>query len=219
MSSQTDLTKLTQELNTLVQDIQFLVRNLPYYITINQELLYTIACISFNPIFWNVVARLEYRTHFITKIVGSARRGCYLLALVIFSLGVYRDHVYRNCLLNQPTYQPLVDSTIVKSIAMATFGFGNVLVISSMWALRITGTYLGDYFGILMKQRVTNFPFNINDNPMYNGSTLCFLGTALWYGKPAGIAISLFVFIMYKVALMFEEPFTAKIYANRAKLD
>lgn len=98
---------------------------------------------------------------------------------------------------------------------MVTFSFGNILVLSSMWALGVTGTYLGDYFGILMKERVTSFPFNINDNPMYNGLTLCFLGTALWYGKPTGILVSLFVFVMYRVALLFEEPYTAKIYAAK----
>ena len=68
-----------------------------------------------------------------------------------------------------------------------------------MWALGVTGTYLGDYFGILMNERVTGFPFNINDNPMYNGSTLCFLGTALWYGKPTGILVTLFVLSCIKL--------------------
>lgn len=90
-----------------------------------------------------------------------------------------------------------------------------MFVLTSMWALGVTGTYLGDYFGILMKERVTCFPFNVNDNPMYNGSTLCFLGTALWYGKPTGLLVTAFVYIMYKIALLFEEPYTAKIYAQR----
>ena len=51
-----------------------------------------------------------------------------------------------------------------------------------MWqALGVTGTYLGDYFGILMDKMVTGFPFNILDNPMYIGSTMCFLAHSLWY--------------------------------------
>ena len=137
------------------------------------------------------------------------------MAITIFSLGIYRDHVYHDALLQQPTFQPLVDSVLVKAAAVATFGLGNIFVLTSMYALGVTGTYLGDYFGILMNERVTGFPFNVNDNPMYNGSTLCFLGTALWYGKPAGIAVAGFVFVMYKIALLFEEPFTAKIYAAR----
>ncbi|KAF9306035.1 Phosphatidyl-N-methylethanolamine N-methyltransferase [Mortierella antarctica] len=37
----------------------------------------------------------------------------------------------------------------------------------------------GDYFDILMEARVTSFPFNVNDNPMYNGTALMSLGTAL----------------------------------------
>ncbi|EER30712.1 methylene-fatty-acyl-phospholipid synthase [Candida tropicalis MYA-3404] len=210
---------LINELTTLSQDITYLIQNFTHYIKLDNELYYAIGCISFNPIFWNIVARFEYNTHFLTKITGSAKNGCYLLAAIIFSLGIYRDHVYHQELLNQPTFQPFIDSLIIKSLAILTFGFGNILVISSMWALGVTGTYLGDYFGILMNERVTGFPFNINDNPMYNGSTLCFLGTALWYGKPTGILVTLFVFIMYKIALLFEEPFTAKIYANRQKLD
>ena len=41
------------------------------------------------------------------------------------------------------------------------------------------GTFLGDYFGILMKEKVTGFPFNVLDNPMYVGSTLLFLAHSL----------------------------------------
>lgn len=200
-----------------VNDLQHLAQNLPDYVNVDDLLKYALACISFNPIFWNIAARTEYRTHIITKLTGGARNGCYLLALTIFSLGIYRDQVYHQALVSQPTYQPFLDSQAIKALAIATFGFGNVLVLSSMWVLGVTGTYLGDYFGILMDHRVTGFPFNINDNPMYNGSTLCFLGTALWYGKPTGVLVAAFVFVMYKVALLFEEPFTAKIYEQKNK--
>lgn len=37
----------------------------------------------------------------------------------------------------------------------------------------------GDYFGILMEQKVIGFPFNVMDNPMYWGSTANYLGLAL----------------------------------------
>lgn len=33
---------------------------------------------------------------------------------------------------------------------------GNVLVSSSMYSLGVTGTYLGDYFGILMVKQTTS---------------------------------------------------------------
>ncbi|ODV79320.1 second and third steps of methylation pathway for phosphatidylcholine biosynthesis [Suhomyces tanzawaensis NRRL Y-17324] len=209
------MASLIDDLSLLKTDLVYLVQNFESYLDPTLQLKYAIATIAFNPIFWNIVARLEYNTHFLTKLAGGARRGCYLLAFTIFGLGIYRDHVYHQALLAQPTYQPLLDSSIIQALAVLLFGFGNVLVLTSMYALGVTGTYLGDYFGILMDDRVTGFPFNVNDNPMYNGSTLCFLGTALWYGKPAGIAVTGFVYVMYKIALLFEEPFTAKIYAQR----
>lgn len=68
------------------------------------------------------------------------------------------------------------------------FSIGNVLVLSSFYRLGITGTYLGDHFGILMKQRITDFPFNWFSHPMYEGSTLVFLSYALWYGTLAYVA-------------------------------
>lgn len=39
---------------------------------------------------------------------------------------------------------------------------------------------------------------------MYVGSTLCFLATALWYEKPAGLLITLFVWRVYAAALNYE---------------
>jgi phosphatidylethanolamine N-methyltransferase len=78
-------------------------------------------------------------------------------------------------------------------------------VLSSTWALGITGTYLGDYFGILMDAPVTSFPFNISGAPMYHGSALSFLGTALLYGRPAGVALSGLVLGGYEVARRWEE--------------
>ena len=78
-------------------------------------------------------------------------------------------------------------------------------MLSSMWALGITGTYLGDYFGILMDDIVTTFPFNVTEAPMYYGSTMSFLGTAILYGKPAGILLTAEILAVYLVALRFEE--------------
>jgi methylene-fatty-acyl-phospholipid synthase len=84
-----------------------------------------------------------------------------------------------------------------------------------MWALGVTGTYLGDYFGILMDEMVTGFPFNFTSAPMYYGSTMSFLGSAILFGKPAGILLTLEVLAVYLLALRFEDPFTAGIYARR----
>jgi len=67
-----------------------------------------------------------------------------------------------------------------------------------------SGTYLGDYFGILMTSRVTGFPFNVLNDPMYIGSFLTHIGTSLWYQSPAGVALSFWVLFVYLLALRYE---------------
>ncbi|RKP15383.1 phospholipid methyltransferase-domain-containing protein [Piptocephalis cylindrospora] len=179
------------------------------------SLLVAMASICFNPLFWNIAARQEYRTHIITRLAGgNARWGCYALAITIFSLGIFRDSLYHTAMQHQPTH-PELDYVEVKVVAGILFLVGNTLVLSSMWALGLTGTYLGDYFGILMDAKVTGFPFNITDNPMYQGSTMSFLAAALWYGSPAGVVLTGLVHIVYTLALGFEEPFTSMIYSKR----
>ncbi|KAH7096002.1 phosphatidylethanolamine N-methyltransferase [Paraphoma chrysanthemicola] len=187
------------------------------------------ASILFNPTFWNIAAQqasreatrkltllaAEYHNKVITKLFGgNARLGCYGLAVTIFSLGIFRDYLYHEALALQPTHPALL-SPLVKYSAIPLFLTGNTLVLTSMYALGVTGTYLGDYFGILMDEPVTSFPFNVSEAPMYHGSTLSFLATALWFGKPAGVLLTGLVAVAYSVARRWEDPFTGMIYAKR----
>ncbi|CAO1616066.1 unnamed protein product [Parajaminaea phylloscopi] len=195
--------------------------NSPYYvpgvIDLTQPSLYIAAAsIAFNPTFWNIVAQNEYRNKTITRVLGGNRYlGCYLLAASIFSLGILRDHLYNAALKDQPTH-PLLTLPAVKALAAVLFVSGNVFVLSSMWALGVTGTYLGDYFGILMDHMVTGFPFNVMSDPMYWGSSMSFAAVALWFAKPAGLILTVLVIICYTIALRFEGPYTAQIYAAAA---
>lgn len=66
-------------------------------------------------------------------------------------------------------------------VPAALFAIGQVFVVTSTWALGVTGTFLGDYFGILMDHRVEGFPFNVLRDPMYVGSTMSFVAVSLWY--------------------------------------
>ncbi|KAI5202002.1 phospholipid methyltransferase [Aureobasidium subglaciale] len=159
----------------------------------------------------------EYHNKSITKLFGGkSLYGCYALAVTIFSLGIVRDSIYERALRSQPTH-PLMQGPVAEALAVALFASGNVLVLTSMYALGVTGTYLGDYFGMLMDDMVTGFPFNVCSAPMYYGSTLSFLGSALWFGKPAGLVLTGLVFVVYKIALTYEDPFTAGIYAERER--
>lgn len=68
-----------------------------------------------------------------------------------------------------------------------------------------------------MDQKVTGFPFNVTDAPMYWGSTFSFLGTSVLYGRPAGVLLTALVLAVYQIALRFEDPFTSEIYARRER--
>ncbi|RYC65653.1 hypothetical protein CHU98_g556 [Xylaria longipes] len=180
-----------------------------------KSLFFSALAIAFNPLFWNIVARQEYHNKVLTKLFGGrSQAACYGLAAAIFGLGLVRDGLYERALRHQPSY-PLLENPGAQYLAYALIAVGNVLVVSSTWQLGITGTFLGDYFGILMDDIVTGFPFNVTDAPMYYGSTCSFLGTALLYGKPAGFLLTGWVYVVYKIALSYENPFTAGIYAKR----
>ncbi|KAI9451412.1 phospholipid methyltransferase [Lactarius psammicola] len=122
---------------------------------------------------------------------------------------------YRSALLEQPRV-PLLPAPLDVLVPVALFVAGQTFVVSSTWALGVTGTFLGDYFGILMDHRVEGFPFNVLRDPMYVGSTMCFAATALWYERPVGLLVTLYVHILYTIALSFEGPFTDMIYSTRS---
>jgi len=175
----------------------------------------SLALITFNPTAWNIVARNEYRNKTITKIFcGNPKNGCYFLAASIFLAGMLRDSFFQKAIAEQPHVQILPEPLNVIIPAMLV-GLGQLFVVTSTWQLGITGTFLGDYFGILMDHRVEGFPFNVLTDPMYVGSTMSFVGASLWYESPAGLLISLYVYVVYVIALRFEGPFTDMIYSTR----
>lgn len=171
--------------------------------------------ITFNPLFWNVVARWEQKTRQLSRAFGSPYLACYALGGAILLLNVLRSHCFTEAMLNQPRMDGLDNPTAYR-VGLALLAVGGVLVLSSFLALGFTGTFLGDYFGILKEARVTTFPFNILDNPMYWGSTANYLGWAIMHASPAGLLLTAVVALAYVVAILYEEPFTASIYQQKS---
>ncbi|KAG9469311.1 hypothetical protein GDO78_020866 [Eleutherodactylus coqui] len=153
--------------------------DLSQYVDLTEyNFLLTAACIVFNPLFWNVVARWEYRTRALSRCFGSPYIACYILGAVLIFLAMYRGHCFTAALSSQPRSWVLKRPEFYY-LGVVLMAAGGALVTSSFLALGFVGTYLGDYFGILMEKKVTGFPFNIMENPMYWGSTANFLGLAL----------------------------------------
>ena len=186
------------------------------------------------PVVWNALARLEYYTRVMSRACGGRRRlACALLAVWIVSFSLYRDVVLlegmRHTALQLPQFPyeclPIwlrhhLSYASVHAATRATAYFlaaaGGVLVVASFVQLGFFGTFLGDYFGMLLPTRVTGFPFNVLEHPMYDGSTILFASQALQEESLIGLLLTTWVFLVYRVACIFEGAFTSRIYREAA---
>ncbi|KEG09063.1 putative phosphatidylethanolaminen-methyltransfer ase-lik e protein [Trypanosoma grayi] len=187
------------------------------------------AAIAGLPLLWNLLARNEYRRHTMERLVGSKRRGAYLLAAWIFVFSSLRDAAFLRAVAANPPSRvlPLVPTSGkhallltrgLKATSTALVLFGTTLVASAFLRLGVTGTYLGDYFGTTTKGRVTVFPFSHFRNPMYLGATMNFLGAAIAQNSSVGVTLTAWMGFVYHVATAyFEKPFTSMMYANEAE--
>ncbi|KAF9021220.1 phospholipid methyltransferase, partial [Hymenopellis radicata] len=178
----------------------------------------SIASIAFNPTAWNaLMICIEYHNKTITRLFGSQKAGCYFLAFMIFSFGMLRDNRFHDALASQPASLPPLAKPFDTYLPIALVASGQILVVTSTWALGITGTFLGDYFGILMDARIEGFPFNILTNPIiqYVGSTMCFLGVSLWFPIHRWVGYNGVCVCCVCRGVEVRGPFTDMIYAKR----
>ncbi|XP_064317551.1 phosphatidylethanolamine N-methyltransferase isoform X2 [Phalacrocorax carbo] len=163
-----------------------------------------------------LVARWEHKTRALSRVFGSPHAACYCLGAVILMLNCVRSHCFTEAMKSQPKLEGL-DSHWAYYLGFTILAVGILFVISSFLALGFTGTFLGDYFGILMEAKVTSFPFSVLDNPMYWGSTAVYLGWSLMHASPAGLLLTAVVAISYTIAMLYEGPFTEEIYRQKQK--
>ena len=194
--------------------------SIAYYVNPNlPPFMSTVAVIFLCPLIWNSIARtFRYYTHTLQPNTSTGTRYalCYAMTVWIFAFSCFRDWLFHQTVYSQPSLPALSSlSSITHPLAAALIAFGQLLVLSSFYQLGITGTFLGDYVGILMQQPVTAFPFSLFSNPMYVGSTLCFVGSSLWYDSLAGLCLSGWIWLVYAIALQFEGPYTDMIYRQR----
>lgn len=174
--------------------------------------------VMLNPLFWNTVSRLEYKTRAVSRVLGGPKRGVVALAGGIVSLNYVRTSVFNNAVDAHGSWA-LLDHEVFVLLGTILVVLGAVFVIASSWRLGFYCSFMGDYFGILLNERVTGFPFNVVDDPMYWGSTLIYLGLALRHASLVGVVLTACIGVSYAVGIYFEEPFTAKIYAEHKSFD
>jgi phosphatidylethanolamine/phosphatidyl-N-methylethanolamine N-methyltransferase len=94
---------------------------------------------------------------------------------------------------------------------------GGIFVAAAYIRLGITGTYLGDYFGILLPARITGFPFSVLEDPMYDGAVMLVVAQAVLARSVVGLVLSLWMWIVYQLAERYENPHTERIYREAAE--
>lgn len=152
-------------------------------IDFSQKLLWlNLLQIPLSPFLWNVIGRTQYQTKFLTNYFkGNKLHACYAIFVWVFTQSLIRDFVYGLVILNQPQVG-FMSSLPFKLAGVISNLIGWTFTLSSMYRLgitglffsqhfffsqipiitTITGTYLGDYCGILMKERVKGFPYNVS---------------------------------------------------------
>ncbi len=175
-----------------------------------------LACgaVMLNPLFWNIISQLEYRTHLVSRVAGGPRRGVTLLALGIVSFNYLRTTLFHKVMENHATCAPM-QTPLFDALGYIFIITGAVFVMSSSYRLGFFCSFMGDYFGILLEEKVTNFPFNVVDDPMYVGSTLVYLGFSFQHASVVGVILTGCIALSYVAAILFEQPFTAQIYKDK----
>ena len=171
-------------------------------------------CIVLNPLYWNVMGRLEYSSGMISALFGgNKRRGCQVLAVTIFLLTTIRTHFFKLAISEQRTFSD--ECPELQALGIGFLIVGTILVVMSFYKLGFYGTFLGDYFGIYdLPEPVTSFPFNLTNDPMYWGSTINYLGLSCATHSPCGLVLTAMIALGYAVAIHFESAMLQKFFPN-----
>lgn len=133
----------------------------------------SILLILASPTFWNLFGRLEHNYRIFRKIFfGNKYVACYIFSIMVFSLSALRNFVYKLAIEEQPFFDFGFDPLIPLYLSYLLYAIGTILVVGSTIRLGIIGTYCGDYFGILMKERITGFPFSIVEGTRINNQKI-----------------------------------------------
>lgn len=200
-------------MSAIVELVRIFANNVDF---LNANTIISALMIIVCPITWNLVARAEFKTKFFTKLCDNNKiLAADVFAHILIEMGVFRNYIYTRAVMHATNLESITEhDDLIVAAAWILGVVGFFIVSGAYWQLGIHGVYYGDYFGILMKERVVDFPYNILDNPMYLGSQMLFYSIAIRNKSPTGIVLSLLASFMYKVASWLEEPMTELIYSE-----
>eukprot|EP00730_Choanoeca_flexa_P012861 TRINITY_DN4692_c0_g1_i1.p1 TRINITY_DN4692_c0_g1~~TRINITY_DN4692_c0_g1_i1.p1 ORF type:complete len:248 (+),score=55.41 TRINITY_DN4692_c0_g1_i1:148-891(+) len=189
--------------------------------TVNQpSAVWSILITLSSPVFWNLIPR--YGADMLISFFGGRRNGMLVFALYVIVTSMYREVVFVDAIKDDPKkkfsiLEGLDETTVdllTDKLGWAITAFGLLLSSSAMYRLGIFGTYMGEFFGVMLSEKITTFPFSFVDNPMYIGSSLFHVGLAIQAQSPVGAVLALWVYYTYYMAGAYEEPLMRTMYAS-----
>jgi protein-S-isoprenylcysteine O-methyltransferase Ste14 len=175
-----------------------------------------VVCITINPLYWNTVAQIEYYTSSISKLFCSSKKlSVTVLAITIILLNVLRTTMFESAIKSQPTFN--ISTSFHIYIGYVLILLGQFLTMSSFYKLGFYATFLADHFGLFTHDApITSFPFSLISDPMYWGSSISYFGIALSQSSPSGLLLTLWIIIIYKLAIIQESKMLRIIYSKKA---
>ena len=157
---------------------------------------YSVLCFAL----WIILPHLQFRYKLLSRLVGNDEaKACDFLSYFLIYTGTMRNHAINEAINNNIHINYGIWEYPILLISSVLMLFGLVLVSFSFYRLGLRGMYFGDHFGFLFKEKIIQFPYNYFDNAQYVGTTAFFIGYSLFFHSPAGIFLTVVIYLLYQV--------------------
>jgi methylene-fatty-acyl-phospholipid synthase len=194
------------------QIFNFICENISFDKNVQQVLLYS----GFSLIVWGILPHLQHKHKLISSLFsGNKEISADFLAFILIHIGTFRNYAFFEALLSNKRFDYGEYNIISTIFGVIFLCIGSLFWLTSLWKLGLRGSYFGDHFGFILKKKIESFPFNILENPQYNGSKLFLLGQSIIMRSLIGVILTLFISFLYSfVFFVFEKKNMNTIYSS-----
>jgi phosphatidylethanolamine N-methyltransferase len=167
-----------------------------------------------------IFPQLQYKYKLLSRMTNNDMgRAADFLAYFLIHIGTFKNYAFFEALFTNKRID--VNDWYYYSIfpiGVLLIVVGVTLVIFSFHRLGLRGMYFGDHFGFLFNKKIDQFPYNYLENPQYVGTNLVYVGLSFTFRSVAGMFLSLFMIVMYRIFWLFiEKKKLKKFYPKYSK--
>jgi len=190
----------------------FINENVSFDKNVQQVLLYS----GLSLIVWGILPHLQHKHKIISWFFSDNKEiSADFLAFLLIHIGTFRNFAFFESLLSNKRLDFGEYNIISTLIGVVLLCVGSIFWITALMKLGLRGSYFGDHFGFVFTKKVDSFPFNVLENPQYNGSKLFLLGQSIIMRSVTGCLLTLFISLLYSfVFFVFEKKNMKSIYSD-----